>query len=92
MKPDLDSAEGRRAYRRELRRIAVAWRAFGFALLLAGTAGMVVFGRGPQSLLDSAEGVASLGLAALGWIALIVVIAKRTRYHKARMAEPAGSG
>jgi hypothetical protein len=84
-RPDLSDPTGRTAYRRELRRVAVPWRAAGFALVLGGTAAMIWYGRGPQSLFDTAAGEASVAVIAAGWALLIVAIVKRTRYHKTRM-------
>jgi len=88
MKPDLSTIEGRSAYHAELRRVAIWWRAAGFALVLAGVIGMIRYGRGPQGLFDSQGGIVSVALVTLGWILLIAAIVKRTRHHKARMAEP----
>ena len=85
-RPELNDPAARAAYRRELRRVAIPWRAFGFALVVGGTTGMVLYGRAPQAITDTIEGDVSLAAVALGWILLIVAIVKRTRYHKTRMA------
>ena len=86
-RPNLSDPAGLAAYRRELRGVAVPWRAAGFVLVLAGTAGMIAYGRGARSLFESVEGEASVGALAAGWALLIVAMVKRTRYHKMRMAE-----
>jgi uncharacterized membrane protein YdjX (TVP38/TMEM64 family) len=85
MRPDLSDPAARAAYRSELRRVAIPWRVFGFALVIGGAIGMIVYGRGPQSITDTVEGEASLAAVALGWALLIVAIVKRSRYHMARM-------
>jgi len=87
MRPDTSTPEGRAAYRRELRRVARRWRLAGLAMAAIGAVGAARFGRGPEGL-NHSSAVASLLLAAAGWALLIVAIAKRTRYHLARMAEP----
>jgi hypothetical protein len=51
---------------------------------------MIAYGRGPQGIAETKGGQISLALEAVGWTILIYVIVARTRYHKARMAEPAG--
>ena len=86
MRPDLSDPAARAAYRSELRRVAIPWRIFGFALVIGGAIGMVLYGRGPQAIADTIEGDVSLAAVALGWVLLIVAMIKRTRYHKARMA------
>ena len=87
MRPDLSDPAARAAYRGELRRVAIPWRMFGFALVIGGAIGMIVYGRGPQSITDTIEGEAALAAVAIGWALLIVAIVKRIRYHMARMAE-----
>ena len=87
MRPDLSDPAARAAYRGELRRVAIPWRMLGFALVFGGAIGMIVSGRGPHSIADTVEGEASLAAVALGWVLLIGAIVKRTRYHRARMAE-----
>jgi uncharacterized membrane protein YdjX (TVP38/TMEM64 family) len=86
MRPDLSDPAARAAYRGELRRVAIPWRVFGLALIIGGAIGMIVYGRGPQSIIATIEGEASLAAVALGWVLLIAAIVKRTRHHKARMA------
>ena len=90
MKPDLSTREGRAAYRRELRGVAVPWRVIGLPMVMIGVIGMIWFGRGPQGLGDSSGGIASVLLVAVGWALLVVAIVKRTRYNKARLAEDQG--
>ena len=88
MRPDLSDPKARAAYRRELRGIAVPWRAAGFLLVLGGTAGLIWYGRGAEGVFGNVESETSVAALAAGWALLIVAIVKRTRYHKARMAEP----
>jgi len=87
MKPDLSTPQGREAYRRELRGVAIPWRLIGLPMVALGGVGMVWFGRGAQGLADTSGGVASLVLVGVGVALLIVAIVIRTRYHKSRLAE-----
>lgn len=75
--PDLGDGEQRRAYRRELRRVARGWRLAGLALLLAALA-LVVAAPGQQLLIGA--------LFALSWAAMITAIVQRSRYHRRRMS------
>ena len=90
MRPDLSNAEALAAYRRELRDVAAPLRWTGLAIVTLGAVLMIAFGRGPQGITDTTGGIVSLALEAVGWAILIFVIVARTRYHRARMAEPAG--
>jgi hypothetical protein len=82
--PDLQSPEGRSAYRAELMRVARGWRWIGLGLVTLAAVGFVQVAR-----LDlpwsSALGAATLAGLAIGWALVIVGIFKRTRYHRARM-------
>ncbi|MEZ0242709.1 MAG: hypothetical protein ACAH11_05000 [Sphingomonas sp.] len=83
--PDLQSPEGRRAYRAELMRVARFWRWTGLALVTLAAVGFVQVAR-----LDlpwsSTLGAATLAGMAIGWGLVIVGIYLRTRYHRARMS------
>ena len=89
MRPNLDDPAALAAYRRELRGLARWWRALGFALVLWGAAAWL-YGlyAEPERPALMRGGWVAIGL---GWAIFIGVIVYRTRYHKARMAEPAES-
>lgn len=87
MRPDLDSEEGRTAYRAELRMVAWEMRCWGFALVVLGIAGLLFHRAHRVPILTSDEGLASLVALALGWALLLAAIVKRARYHRRRMAE-----
>jgi len=84
MRPDLTDPEQYAAYRAELRRVAPGWRLIGFVLVAASTA--LLLASEPD---DPMRRYGWIGLAA-GWAVLIGVVLYRTRYHRARMAEPEG--
>ncbi len=79
-RPDLHDAEQRRAYRKELRALHRPWRWLGLAIIAVAIIILFVRGGGFDPL--------SLSLLVVGWAVLVGVIIARTRYHKARMAEP----
>lgn len=86
-RPDLTTPEGRRAYSRELARVAMPWRFGGLGLVLLAAA-MLFWVRWIElPVLGSWMGQAGMGLMAIGWVLIIVAIAKRTAWHRARMAE-----
>jgi hypothetical protein len=84
MRPDLTDPEQYAAYRAELRRVAPGWRLIGFVLVAASAA--LLLASEPD---DPMRRYGWIGLAA-GWAVLIGVVLYRTRYHRARMAEPEG--
>jgi hypothetical protein len=86
-RPDIATPEGRRAYGAELRRFALGWRIAGLGLLALGAVGMVVTARADAPWLEGWLGPSTIAAIALGWLCCFVAIAKRTRYHKRRMAE-----
>ena len=88
-RPDLNDADARAEYRRELRTLHGRRRLVGFTLVLAG-AWLVLWPRmnGPWMLGPLPSQYWGWGLLGLGWAVLISVIVARTRYHKARMDEP----
>lgn len=75
-RPNLDDPAELAEYRRELRRLHREWRWGGLAILLIGVA--IMLARGEIDML-------SLSLLTLGWVILIAVIIRRTRYHRRRM-------
>lgn len=85
MRPDLSDSAARAAYRSELRGLARGWRLLGFVLIAGGVAAQFYLRSG------AAPGPwpmrASWAAIAVGWLIFAGVIACRTRYHKARMAE-----
>lgn len=87
-RPDLSNPEARKAYRAELLRVARGWRWTGLALVTLSAIGIVQLAR-----LDlpwsSTLGIAVIAALVIGWGIAGVGMVKRTRYHKARMAEPA---
>jgi hypothetical protein len=86
MKPDLESAEGRAAYKAELRTVAWGLRWWGFTLLALGAAGLAFHKVQGVPVLNTSEGIASIAALVAGAALMIAGIAARTRYHKKRMA------
>ena len=86
MRPDLSDPAARAAYRAELRSLARGWRMLGFVLILLGVAGQ--FYLRAKGIGGGGAWAASWAAIAAGWLIFIAVIVHRTRYHKARMAEP----
>lgn len=78
-KPNLQDPAERAAYRRELMRLHRGWRLLGLAIVLAAL--VLLFARGGQF------DMLTLSMLTLGWVILIGVIVKRTRYHRRRMRE-----
>ena len=85
---DLNTEEGRSAYRAELRRVAWPVRAAGFGLVVLGALG-VLAPRWIPEWPDSLVAISWFVLAA-GWVLFITAIVLRTRYHRRRLAELAG--
>lgn len=87
-RPDLSTPEGRAAYSQELRRVAIEWRVSGIVLLAVGGFTLArTLGAG--SALTSGSGLAGIAIIALGVAVSATAIAKRTAYHRRRMAEEA---
>ncbi|MES2444148.1 MAG: hypothetical protein V4574_15075 [Pseudomonadota bacterium] len=84
-KPDFSTAEGRRAYRAELGRVARGWRWTGLTLVTLSAIGFVATSRWDMPLLGSPLGLATVAGLVLGWGLAIIGIVKRTRYHRRRM-------
>jgi len=84
--PDLDTEEGRAAYRKELRRVGFPLRLAGLAFITIG-AGMALGSRyGTWGLTNEALPFA-YGALALGWALVLAAIFIRTRHHKRRLRE-----
>jgi hypothetical protein len=84
--PDFNTPEGLRAYRSELWRVARWWRWAGLSLVALGAIGLFVTSKYHMPLLGSPLGLLTLAALVVGWGLAIMGIAKRTRYHKRRMA------
>lgn len=84
--PDLTTDDGRAAYRKELRRVAMPVRWSGLGLIVLGAA-LALFARYGTFGLD--YGVMPFAYAALafGWALVIAAIFIRTRHHRRRLAE-----
>jgi len=87
MRPDLADPAARAVYRRELLKLGRGWRVGGILLNFAGV-GLWLYGLYVEPWRSGLR-VAGWSLIGLGWIVFAGVIFNRTRYHRARMAEPA---
>jgi len=85
-RPDLNTEEGRAAYRRELRRVAWPMRWGGLGLIVLAAVVILAARQGLFGLGDAAVTVA-YGLLAAGWALWVVAIFVRTRHHRRRLAE-----
>lgn len=85
-RPDLESPEGRAAYRAELKRVGWKFRLGGFVLIVVAALLVVIARDGKFGLTDDAVKVA-YGMLFAGWALVITAIFQRTRHHKRRMAE-----
>lgn len=84
--PDLETEDGRAAYRAELRGMARPYRLGGFVLILLG-AGYVMATRMGWAPVQQTAMVVAYGAVAVGWALFITAIFLRTRHHKRRLAE-----
>ncbi|MGN6288577.1 MAG: hypothetical protein ACTHNA_04855 [Sphingopyxis terrae] len=88
MRPDLDDPEARAAYRRELLGVGRGMRRVGFsASLLALALLMGPRMGGPWMLGPLPTQYWGWAALLLSWTLFVVVILRRTRHHKRRMAE-----
>ncbi|WP_292054437.1 MULTISPECIES: hypothetical protein [unclassified Brevundimonas] len=85
-RPDLETPEGRAAYRAELKRVGWKLRLGGFVLIVVAALLVVLSRDGKLGLTEDAVPVAYAMLFA-GWVMVITAIFQRTRHHKRRMAE-----
>jgi hypothetical protein len=86
MTPDLNTDEGRAAYRRELRRVAWPIRVGGLGLIVLGALVAVAVRLQWFGLTNEALTVV-YGMLAIGWAMVLAAIFLRTRHHKRRLAE-----
>jgi len=84
--PDLNTDEGRIAYRKELRAVGRPLRAGGLAMVVAAAL-LVLFSRQGTFGVGEWGVTVSYGMLAVGWAMVIAAIWMRTRHHKRRMAE-----
>lgn len=89
--PDLDTEDGRAAYRAELRRVALPMRWAGLGLMVVAALLVFVVSRGWAGLPEGAV-VVGYGLLAAGWALVIATVFLRNRHHRRRMAEMQGAG
>ena len=75
--PRLDDPKERQLYRAELRKVAIAWRVGALLMMLAALG---------ARLWLPAERKLWLPLAVIAVALAIIAIAKRTQYHRKRMA------
>ena len=85
-RPDLESPEGRAAYRAELKRVGWKYRLGGFVLIVVAALLVVIARDGKFGLTEDAVKVA-YGMLFAGWALVITAIFQRTRHHKRRLAE-----
>jgi hypothetical protein len=94
-RPNLNTPNGRDAYRAELRKVAIGWRAAGLATVALGAAGLI-FTRPRGEAVWGATGIGSIAVLAVGWTIVAIAVFKRTQYHRRRMAgggtEPSANG
>ena len=86
VRPNLDTPEGRTAYRAELKRVGWKLRLGGFVLIVVAALLVVFAQEGRFGLTQDAVKVA-YGMLFAGWVLVIAAIFQRTRHHKRRMAE-----
>ncbi len=84
--PDLNTEEGRAAYRKELRRVALPIRWGGLGLIVVGALLALMARTGALGFDNRVMPVCYAALA-LGWALVLAAIVIRTRYHKRRLAE-----
>ena len=84
--PDLNTEEGRAAYRKELRRVAWPVRWGGLGLIVMGALFTLAVTRGMFGLPENAV-VVGYGLVAVGWMLVIAAVFLRTRHHRRRLME-----
>ena len=89
--PDLETEDGRAAYRKELRKVALPLRYTGLALIVLAAISVFGVSRGWLGLSEDAV-VVGYGMLAAGWALVITSVFLRTRHHRRRMAELDGRG
>lgn len=83
--PDLSTAEGKRAYRAELRAVANGWRWSGAVLIFAALLG-VIYNLQTYQRHGTVLEIASLVLLAAGWVLFGVAFIKTNAYHRRRIS------
>ncbi len=86
MTPDLNTEEGRAAYRRELRRVAWPIRWGGLGLIVLGALLALGARQGVMGL-DNGVMTFAYGCLAVGWAMVLAAIFMRTQHHKRRLRE-----
>ncbi|QDH73175.1 hypothetical protein [Brevundimonas sp. M20] len=84
--PDLDTEEGRAAYRAEVKAVGRPLRLGGLVLILLG-AGYVIATRYEALPAIQPLMLVAYGFVAAGWVLFLAATYLRTRYHKRRLAE-----
>ena len=84
--PDLDTDDGRAAYRKELRRVAMPVRWGGLGLIVLGAV-LALMARTGTLGLDNTVMPAAYAALAFGWVLVLAAIVIRTRHHRRRLAE-----
>jgi hypothetical protein len=84
--PDLNTEEGRAAYRREWRAVGKPYRMGGLILIVLG-AGYVIASRYDVVPADPTVLMVAYGLVAAGWAMFLIATYLRNRHHKRRLAE-----
>ena len=84
--PDLNTDEGRAAYRAEIKAVGRPLRLGGLVLILLG-AGYVLATRSEVVPLIEPLMLVAYGFVAAGWVLFLTATYLRTRYHKRRLAE-----
>ena len=84
--PDLNTDEGRAAYRAEIKAVGRPLRLGGLVLILLG-AGYVVATRYDALPLNETLMLVAYGAVAAGWVLFLTATYLRTRHHKRRLAE-----
>ncbi|WP_420469503.1 MULTISPECIES: hypothetical protein [unclassified Brevundimonas] len=84
--PDLDTDEGRAAYRAEVKAVGRPFRLAGLVLILLG-AGYVIATRYDALPVTQSLMLVAYGFVAAGWALFLYATWLRTRHHKRRLAE-----
>jgi hypothetical protein len=84
--PDLDDEDGRAAYRKELRRVALPARLGGVGLIVLGGI-LALMARTSFLGIDNRVMPAAYACLGIGWMMYLAAVFIRTRHHKRRLAE-----
>ena len=83
--PDMNTEEGRAAYRAELKAVGRPLRLGGLVLILLSAFVLTGMGQGWFAL-PAAFGMAAYAGLAAGWALMLAAIFQRTRHHRRRSA------